>query len=294
MKKKILIGLIVLICLTAGGFFIYGYISTPLGVSNTTRSGRLIKDEIWSGQIKVIGDILVMPWAKLTILPGTIVTVSANKDAYNLWGRQTCDGIKNYDMLIGIKKEGNYNCGVHLNEPYRDEKNHISIIILGTLKAVGTEENRIVFKADSQNPTIYDWNNLLIMRGVLSYANLENYRSIGTSSGEEVEISHNNLKNVGECGICMEKSRAKIFSNTISYADHELIYVHNSSPIIRQNYLGPNPEHMGIAVEGGSPRIIANEIKECGAAVVFISPPDQPIIKDNVLLNNDRNIAHDY
>ncbi|MDP2967434.1 MAG: right-handed parallel beta-helix repeat-containing protein [bacterium] len=290
MKKKILIGLAVFLFLV-GGFFVYSLI--PQQVQNRDIFGVLARSQIWSGQINVIGDILVMPWATLIIRPGTNVIVSANKDAYNLIGWQTCDGIKNYDMLIGIKKEDNYNCGVHLNEPYRDEKHHITILILGTLKAVGTEENRIVFKSDSRNPTIYDWNSLVIIRGVLSYANLENYRGIATTLGG-IEISHNNLKNIGECGICMTNSKAKILFNTISYAGHELIDMHNSSPIIRQNNLGPNPQNAGIIVDGGSPQIIANEIEECGVAIAFISPPNQPIIEDNIFLNNNSNIADNY
>ena len=290
MKRKILIILIVLITLGVGGFFLYS--SIPQQVHSRDVSGISVRNQIWSGQINVIGDILVMPWATLTILPGTTVIVSANKDTNNLFGRGTCDGIKNYDMLIGIKKEDNYNCGVHLNEPYRDEKHHISIFVLGTLKAVGTEENRIVFKSDSQNPTIYDWNHFVIRNGILSYANLENYRVIDTVG--DVEISHNNLKNIGECGICANSDKAKILFNIISYAGHELIDMHNSSPIIRQNNLGPNPQHAGIIVDGGSPQIIANKIEECGTAIAFISPPDQPIIEDNIFLNNERDIVHDY
>lgn len=292
MKTKFLIILIVLIALGVGGFFLYS--SIPQQVHNRNVSGILVRSQIWSGQINVIGDILVMPWTTLTILPGTTVIVSANKDANNLirWG--TCDGIRNYDMLIGIKKEDNYNCGVHLNEPYRDEKNHISIIIFGTLKAVGTEENRIVFKSDSQNPTIYDWNTILIFKGILSYANIENYRGIATAGNNNVEISYNNLKNIGECGVCANNSKAKVLFNNISYAGHELIDMHNSSPVVRQNHLGPNPQHAGIIVDGGSPQIIANKIEECGVAIAFNSPPDQPIIEDNIFLNNERDIAHDY
>lgn len=287
MKTKILIIFIVLI---AG----WVYVSTPLKISDRTRNGVLIRNEIWSGEINVIGDIFVAPWATLTIRPGTTVIVSANRDVYNLWGWQSCDGIKNYDMLIGIKKEDNYNCGVHLNEPYRDEKHHITIIILGTLKAVGTEENRIVFKSDSPEPTIYDWNTLLIMRGILSYASVENYRGIATALRGNVEISYNILKNIGECGICMTNSKAKILFNTISYAGHELIDMHKSFSIIRQNRLGPNPQKAGIIVDGGSPVITNNTIKECSAGIVFNSIPDKPVVENNTFLNNKQDILDDY
>ena len=178
-----------------------------------------------------------MPWVTLTILPGTNVTITANKDIHNLFGWMICDGIIGYDLLAGIKQEDNTNCGVHKNEPYRDERHHVSIVVLGELEAIGTEEERIVFKSDSETPGIYDWNKFIIRSGVLSYANVENYRALGVSS--DVEISHNNLRNMGECGVCMGKDEnPKLLYNNISYAGHELIDMHSSSPIIRYNNLG--------------------------------------------------------
>ena len=261
-------------------------------VEDCVKSGVLNKDEVWGGTIQVTGDILAGEGVTLTILPGTTILVTANSDARNLFGFGECDGIENYDLLIGIKEEDNYNCGVHKGEPYRDEANHISITIMGILKAVGTEEDRIVFKSDSPNPTIYDWNHLDINNGILSYADVENYRCLDTKG--DVEISHNNLKNVGECGVCANSNEAKIISNNISYAGHELIDMHDSSPFIHSNHLGPNPDHAGIIIDGGSPQITANNIEECVQGIAFISPPGDPIIENNTFLNNEENIAHTY
>ena len=290
-KTKILIILIILLALGTGGFFLYS--SIPRQVHNRNVSGILVRNQIWSGRINVIGDILVMPWATLTILPGTTVIVSANKDTNNLFGRGTCDGIKNYDMLIGTKKEDTDTCGVHLNEPYRDEKHHISVRILGTLKAIGTEENRIVFKSDSQNPTIYDWNHFEIHNGILSYANAENYRILD-ATGDDVEISHNIFKNIGECGICAN-SKAKILFNKISQAGHELIDMHNNSPVIQNNYLGPNPDRSCITIDGGLPQVTSNTIEGCGSAISLLVPLSDPkfedsLRKENIFLNNANDI----
>jgi hypothetical protein len=307
LKTKILIILIALVSLVTGGFFVYKNIlqpgtekreteeevsPIPVEVSKTTKTGKLERDEIWSGQIHITGDILVEEGVTLTILPGTQVIISANKDIQNLFGHWECDGIENYDSLVGIKEEDTYNCGVHKGEPYRDEANHISIIIRGTLKAIGTEESRIIFKSDSLHPTIYDWNRFDIHNGILSYANVENYRILETR--EDVEISHNNLKNIGECGICANSNKAKILSNNISYAGHELIDMHHSSPFINSNHLGPNPNRAGIIIDGGSPQITANKIEGCGYGISFISPPDQPIIEDNIFLNNQEDKVYGY
>ncbi len=294
MKLRPLIILMIFAGLGVVGFFVWKNISVPdlVEVSTTTKTGKLKRDEVWSGQIEIAGDILVEKGVTLTILPGTQVIISANKDTQNLFGHMECDGIKDYDLLIGIKEEDNYNCGVHKGEPYRDEANHISIIIRGTLKAIGTENNRIVFKSNSPNPTIYDWNHLSVQSGILSYADVENYRNLDTHG--DVEISHNNLKNIGECGVCANSDKAKILSNNISYAGHELIDMHDSSPLIHSNNLGPNPNRACVIIDGGSPTITANKIEGCGGGINFVSPPDKPIIEDNVFLNNREDTTSRY
>lgn len=314
MMTKILIILIILIGFSVGGFFIYKNVSQPeleeigaikevkkesttIDVNNTTRAGKLERDEIWSGKIGVVGDILVEEGITLTILPGTKVLISANSDTNNLFGFWECDGIKNYDLLSGTKRENNYNCGVHKNEPYRDEGHHISIIVRGTLKATGTEENRIIFKSDSPNPTIYDWNRLEIYNGILSYANVENYRILETK-GDNVEINSNILKNVGECVICAN-SKAKILFNEISNAGHELIDMHSSSPIIYSNRIGPNSNRSCITIDGGSPQIINNTFEGCGSGISLLVPPsdtafENNILRNNTFLRNENNIWHAY
>jgi hypothetical protein len=291
LKTKILVLIIslALIVLGIAGYFYFGWGRTVTNDKECAddcvkKSGVLNKDEVWSGTIHVTGDINVISDVTLTILPGTTVLISANNDINNLFGHWECDGIENYDLLIGIKEEDNFNCGVHKGEPYRDEANHISIMINGTLKAIGTEEDRIVFKSDSPHSTIYDWNHFDIHNGILSYADVENYRVLETKG--DVEISHNNLKNMGECGVCANSDKAKILFNKISYAGHELIDMHDSSPFIHSNHLGPNPNRAGIIIDGGSPQITANKIEGCGGGINFISLPDQPIIEDNVFLNN--------
>lgn len=266
-------------------------------IHNADRAGKLEKDEIWSGQIRVIGDILVETGTTLTILPGTEVLVSANSDTNNLFGSFQCDGNDAYDMLKGIKQEDNYNCGVHKGEPYRDEANHISIIVNGTLKAIGTEDGKIIIKSNSPSPTIYDWNRLEIHNGILSYVRVDNYRILETK-GNEVEISHSNLGPAGECGVCAN-SASKILFNGVSLAGHELIDMHNNSPVVSNNHIGPNPDKSCITIDGGSPRITSNIIEGCGSAVSLLIPPSDPkfeenLLKENTFLNNANNIWHNY
>jgi hypothetical protein len=257
---------------------------TSAPIVNQTTHGRITWDEIWTGEIRIIGDIIVEEGATLTIEPGTIVRIAANEDVENLsdWP---------FDMQQGINPHDTYEGGVHFGEPYRDEGHHISIFVLGTLHAVGTPERMITITSDSPTPGIYDWNHLQIAHGILSYSVVEYYRTMGPGDG--TVISHSILRHVGECAVCANSS-VLIEHNTISYAGHELIDMHQSSPVIRNNHLGPNPGHAAITIDGGSPQIVSNVIEGCGEGIHFISPPGNPHIEGNAFSNNGEDVRSDY
>jgi parallel beta-helix repeat protein len=257
--------------------------STP--IVNRTTYGRIQWDEIWRGEIRIVGDIIVEEGATLTIEPGTVVRVAANQDVANLFDWP-------YDMQQGVKKEHNEEYGVHFGEPYRDEGHHISIQILGTLHAVGTPEQMITITSGSPTPGIYDWNRLEFAHGRLCYVNASYYRILTAMDG--TEVCHNVLSHVGECGVQAGEWRPLIEANTISYAGHELIDMHDGSPIIRNNHLGPNLDHAGIIIDGGDPQITNNTITGCGVGIAFIAPPGNPTIQGNTFSNNGEDISHDY
>jgi parallel beta-helix repeat protein len=220
----------------------------------------------------------------LTIEPGTVVRVAANQDIENLFDEP-------FNMKIGIKNKANYDNGVHLGEPYRDEGHHISIRIEGTLQAVGTPEHMITITSDSPTPGIYDWNYFKFEHGILSYSVVEYYRCLGPKNG--TEVSHNILQHIGECGVCANSS-VVVEDNTISYAGHELVDMHQSSPTIRNNILGPSPNRAGIVIDGGSPQILNNTIMGCKKGILYISPPGNPKLEGNIFKNNGQDIEYGY
>jgi parallel beta-helix repeat protein len=112
---------------------------------------------------------------------------------------------------------------------------------------------------------------------------VEYYRVLGP--GNRTKVTHNILQHIGECGVCAN-STVVVEDNVISYAGHELVDMHQSLPIIRNNILGPNPDHAGVVIDGGSPNILNNTIKGCGVGVDFISPPGNPILEGNTIYNN--------
>jgi parallel beta-helix repeat protein len=251
----------------------------PTPIVNQTSHGYIRADEIWQGEMHITGDIIVDQGVTLTIQPGTTVYVAANRDEENLLEDP-------FDLKIGIKQEDNVAGGVHLGEPYRDEAHHISIVILGKLIAVGTPEQRITLTSDSVTPSIYDWNRLDVAEGSISYALIEYYRVLDL--GGKAEIRHNELRHIGECGVCANSS-GLVEDNHIWDAGHELIDMHGSSPTIKNNRLGPYPKRSAIIIDGGSPLITGNTFENCGGGILMISP-STPIIENNQFTNTPRHI----
>ncbi len=254
-----------------------------LPIINRTTHGHIRADETWEGEIHIVGDIIVEEGVTLTIRPGTIVYVAARQDSENLFDDPL-------DLKTGIKQEDNVDQGVHLGEPYRDEGHHISILVRGRLNAVGTPEQMITITSDSDTPTIYDWNRLRIMEGRISYALIEYYRILAL--GDKAEITHSELRHIGECGVCANSS-GLVTDNYIWDAGHELIDMHNSSPTIRNNRFGPYPGRFAIVIDNGSPVITGNVFEHCGGAVLLISP-STPVFENNEFIGTPVDIQTEY
>jgi nitrous oxidase accessory protein NosD len=75
---------------------------------------------------------------------------------------------------------------------------------------------------------------------------------------------------------------------------HVVDAIQNASPVIRNNHLDPNPDRVGIVVNGGSPHIVNNTIEGCYSGLAVVSPPIDAVIEGSVFLNNRQDIEHDY
>ncbi len=134
-----------------------GHVETPgegvrvtLDESIPTTSGALPDDECWSGEVVITGDVIVPRGVTLTIQPGTVIRFPALND----------------DQYGG-------------NDISRSE-----MIVRGSLIAVGTEENPIVFSSASSSPAPGDWGGIQVVTDEadgtvrLSHATIE-YASVG-------------------------------------------------------------------------------------------------------------------
>jgi len=285
LKTKVLIVLIISLALIGLGIAGYFYFNRERFV---VKSGVINKDEVWSGKIHVTGDIDVMEGVTLTILPGTIVKVALTDDQHKGSGEPQTD--------IYFPKDPPF---------YHNEK--ITITIHGTLNAVGTPDNKIIFTSISENPTTYDWWGIDIFHGRLEYAIVEyGQGNIGIQQSSDVVMANNIIRNGLGCCIGIGHSNQvspQILNNEIYNCGHEGIDLAGGSAIIKGNYfylgdrsLQPDPPRGGLGMvvyKNTYPTIEDNVFERLTTAIYFHANSKYPeeqgekvIVKDNRIENN--------
>ncbi len=252
------------------------------------KSGVLNKDETWGGTIHVTGDIDVNPDVTLTILPGTVIEVALTDDQNK--------GSDEPQTDIYFPKDPPF---------YHNEK--ITITIHGTLNAVGTSDNRIIFTSASENPTTYDWWGIDIFHGRLEYAIVEyGQGNIGIQHSSDVVIANNIIRNSLGCCICIGHSNQvspQILNNEIYNCGHETIDYAGGSALIKGNYfhsenpeIQPDPSRGGVGIvvyKNTYPIIEDNVFEKLTNALLFLDNSkyeaeegEKVIVKNNKIENN--------
>lgn len=280
MKKRFMILIIIVVF---GGLFFY--ISVPQHIHDQSVSGMILTNQIWSGEIHVTGDVEVLPWSTLTILPGTVIKVAARSDDRH--------GGKDHPRDVNFPKD-----------PDRTETQ--STAIRGRLNALGTAGNRIIFTSDSENPTTYDWDGLFITQGKLEYVTVEYARYNSIQKSSDVVIANSIFRNSLECCICIGHSgpvSPQILNNDIYNCGHECIDYAGGSAVIRGNHFhAENPEiqpdpsigRTGVSVYQNAYPVIENNTFEKLSSAVLLSgnPLNEPeegkkaILRNNIIKNN--------
>lgn len=277
------------ICLIIGLFY-FGLpkILPVQRLNNNEVYGLIFSDQIWEGEIRVVGDIFSPTNNSVTVLPGAKILVSINGDRSNL------------DFLPWHKKSGIntglLSKGVWNSEPFWDEEQKIQIH-LNNLQIQGEPQNPVVFTSNSIQASPYDFNVLSIKSGRISNAAFSNYRRF--ESGGDLVISDSIFKDTGECSVCLYEGRPKIFRNTFEKSLRESIYVSRASPEIISN-LFTNLSGAGIRIDSKrlSVPVITNNTFEMprGLALDIISggEMEEGLIAKNVFSGNSIiNIACD-
>jgi len=279
----------------------------PVRIYDQNISGEVKQDQIWSGTIHVTGDVRVKEGVTLTILPGTKVIITAHQDDQH--GGEVDPG-READPPEAIELE------LKAGYPPKDDeyvKSHVTIEIKGTLNAIGTQQNRIIFTSDSASPTTYDWYRLRIWNGNLEYAIVE-YARMVTIEGPDVKISNSIVRHMLEGAIsigCLDKTASPIISNNEIYdAGNECVHIVSGSVVVTNNTLRPGRERMlpgyggnGIVIwdmywdwlgvdKMGNPLIENNLIEEANwSGIAYRSATSSPIIRYNTIRNSTTGIC---
>lgn len=193
-------------------------------IKNAEVYGLIFSDQIWEGEVKVVGDIYSLTNNTVTILPGTRIRVVIKNDKSNLnffpWHRKS-----------GINT-GEYYRGVKNNEPFWDETQKIQIN-LNNLIVKGTFAKPAIISSDWENPSPYDVNIIKIKKGNIYQAIFSDYRRF--EIGDDVIVSDSIFRNTGECSLCLTRGRPQIVNNVFEKSLRESIWIEKASPRISNN-----------------------------------------------------------
>lgn len=253
----------VVVVLISVYFFVFFFIPRILpeaDFSNTQKSGIIFRNERWSGEITITGDIWAFPGSKVVITPGTKILIS-NEDHFNLH-------FLPWDLRSGLNV-GKDSFGVKNGELFRDERNKIQLNF-ARIYAIGTKEQPIeITSKGSSSPSPYDFNGLTINEGILGFVKMSNYRQL--SIGDKVTIRDSELMNSGECAICIEYNSPTIVKNVFRDNLRNYIWTLGGSPKINDN-LFLSSKGDGIVIDP----------KTIGAPIIYhnsFEMPNQVVIK---------------
>ncbi len=248
---------------------------SPAEISDTAKTGMILKDEVWSGTIHITGDIWVPKWVTLTIKPGTKILIKANSDDQNAGGEHIQDEITSEDP--SSKRE------------YTES--HINIGISGTLTAVGTPEEKIIFTSDSSNPYNTDWDGITFdsgSSGEMKYCIVE-YTHTGPAlhGTDDVTISHCEIRHTFWGGLHAFENSPVFEYNVLDDIGHEAFDTHKASPIIRYNNISHTRSAVVFNNHAGKPLIFENNIIKNSSNLAMLQENAYAVIKDNKFIGSD-------
>ncbi len=264
-KKKIRI-IICFILFTTLGLLAVKFLSTEK-VSNTKISGIYFSNQVWSGEIVITGDTVIL--GNLTVLPGAVVRFTVGDDRG--WGDE-------------VEKDG-----FNDNDPTRLKlytTTHSSLFILKKLNAEGRRDNKIIFTSAAEKPYLADWE-AIVFQGdgsILDNVVVEYTRNGLNPVGEQPNsVIQNSISRHSLWGaISAANSNIKIVNNHLSDAGHEGIDLkYNGNQEVSGNVI--DDCHTGIASIAGSQLIKNNAITNCGDGV-YIDPESRAISIDNTFV----------
>lgn len=215
----------------------------PSKISNINVAGYQFRPQIWSGKITVAGDVIFVPWVKLTVEPGTRVEFEKGQEITGTtWTKWADAYIKDHNDPTG--REG-------YNESHYE--------ITGKVIAKGTTQQPIVFTSPQLAPEYADWDQLVLLSGSI----LDNIELSFAHNGINIEGNNTVVKNstihdsLWSC-IDVYGGNNTIENNTINHCWHQAVGVKKvkQSNIIKNNRIGN--AQLSVNCELGATPIIEN------------------------------------
>lgn len=226
-----------------------------LTVSNTTRGGSILADEVWSGEILVTEHIIVPEGVVLTIEPGTVVKFEHYRGYKELW-RKT-----------GLSVEG------------------------GTLKAIGTPKKQIWFTSDALDPINGDWWGVSLTNTYNSEFNyvIVEFGEMGIEQFDSsVSVKNSIIRWSNAEGLYAERSKPIFINNTLyenGYHEIALEQYNEDVQIINNVFRNGKGLHWAIHHEKTSSVIEGNYFSGYSEMVITAGMESEIVVKNNKFVN---------
>lgn len=252
-SKYFTLGILALVVIAV--IFISGCVQqekNPTIVSNTTRTGTITDNEIWSGEILVTESVTVPREVTLTLEPGTVVKMKHNRD------------YKNPDKTI---------FEVH-----------------GTLKAIGTPEKQIQFTSDAPEPQNGDWAMLRLFgktKSEIKYAIVEFAQQGINMWDSDAVISHSIIRWNNWEGLYAESySEPVIEYNRIYQNGYNGMAMEQFNKAVLKNNLFESSGTHGLHIDVSEATAENNIFRNNGASGLSLDDASTVTEKDNIFENN--------
>ena len=206
-----------------GSLFCGGLLGCSSGDARGAWSGTLDGDVTWSGAITITGDLIVLPGATLTILPGTVITVRADEDDQHASHLGPPDALTRGDPTHDPDAGG-----------VAFQQAHVSILIQGRIDARGRADAPIVWKSSKATPFYTDWDGIQVAEGAFAY-NVVEWCLNGLYAAQNhkgMTVDHSVVRHIWAAGVGFHQPAASsgpswVKNSRIEDCGHEAVDTHS-------------------------------------------------------------------
>lgn len=246
-------------------------------ISDSSRSGIILGDEVWSEKIVVTGDVTVPAGVTLTIKPGTKVIFRADYDGTGAGGGHIIDELTSGDPSATPEYT----------------QSHSSLNVEGTLLAAGTPEEKILFTSDSEEPRHTDWDGIRFgpeSSGEMKHCVVEWAHTGPALHGTNgVSVTHCEIRHVFWGGLHAFECSPVFEYNVLDDIGHEAFDTHKASPVIRHNTISHSRNGFVFNYHdiGSGPIVFENNTVRDSSNIGLLQENAYAIIKNNTFAGSN-------